>query len=122
MITTDNGFKVLIFLGNYQLLYCLINFTLFHFVTDFFVVYMPYTMTSASPKFQMLSESGLHVGCLNVYHLLNKVPDISSFLNNDHPCIQLLGLSETRLDYRMSDESIAIPQYVTFRRDAIKQG
>ena len=50
------------------------------------------------------------------------VPDISSFLNNEHPCIHLLGLSETRLDYRISDESIAIPQYLTFRRDAIKQG
>ena len=34
----------------------------------------------------------------------------------------MLGLSETRLDYRMSDESIAIPQNLTFRRDAIKQG
>ena len=36
--------------------------------------------------------------------------------------MHLLGLSETRLDYRMSDESIAIPQYFTFRRDVIKQG
>ncbi|WP_419648343.1 hypothetical protein, partial [Thiolapillus sp.] len=73
-------------------------------------------MTSTSPKFHLLSESGLRVGHLNVYHLFNKVPDISSFLDNEHPCIHLLGLSETRLDYRMSDESIAIPQYVTFRR------
>ena len=70
-------------------------------------------MTSTSPKFHLLSESGLRVGHLNVYHLLNKVPDISSFLNNEHPCIHLLGLSETRLDYRMSDKSIAIPQYLT---------
>ena len=59
----------------------------------------------------LLSESGSRVGHLNVYHLLNKVPDTSSFLNNEHPCIHLLGLSETGLDYRMSDESIAIPQY-----------
>ncbi|WP_419587318.1 endonuclease/exonuclease/phosphatase family protein, partial [Thiolapillus sp.] len=79
-------------------------------------------MTSPSPKFHLLSESGLRVGHLNVYHLLNKVPDISSFLNIEHPCIHLLGLSETRLDYRMSDESIEIPQYFTFRRDAVKQG
>ena len=50
------------------------------------------------------------------------VPDISSFLNNKHFCIHLLGLSETLLDYRMSDESIAIPQYSTFRHDTIKQG
>ena len=79
-------------------------------------------MALASPKFHLLNESGLRVGHLNIYHLLNKVPDISSFLNNEHSCIYLLGLSETRLDYRMSDESIAIPQYLTFRRDAIKQG
>ena len=59
---------------------------------------------------------------LNVYHLLNKVPDISSFLNNEHPCIYLLGLSETRLDYRMSDKSIAIPRYFAFSRDAIEEG
>ncbi|WP_419592491.1 hypothetical protein, partial [Thiolapillus sp.] len=83
---------------------------------------MSYMMTSPSPKFHLLSESGLRVGHLNVYHLLNKVPDISSFLNIEHPCIHLLGLSETRLDYRMSDESIEIPQYFTFRRDAVKQG
>ena len=83
---------------------------------------MSYVMTSPSPKFHLLSESGLRVGHLNVYHLFNKVPDISSFLNNEHPCIHLLGLSETRLDYRMSNESIAIPQYLPFRRDAIKQG
>ena len=79
-------------------------------------------MTSTSPKFHVLSESGLRVGHLNVYHLLNKVPDISSFLNNEHLCIHLLGLSETCLDYCMSDESIAIPQYLTLRRDAIKPG
>ena len=67
---------------------------------------MSYMMTSASPKSHLLSESGLRLGRLNVYHLFNKVPDISSFLNNEHSCIHLLGLSETRLDYRMSDESI----------------
>ena len=68
-------------------------------------------MALASPKFHLLNESGLRVGHLNIYHLLNKVPGISSFLNNEHPCMHLLGLSETRLDYRMSDESIEIPQY-----------
>ena len=65
---------------------------------------MSYMMTSTSPKFHLLGESGLRVGHLNVYHLLNKVPGISSFLNNEHPCMHLLGLSETRLDCRMSDE------------------
>ena len=65
---------------------------------------MSYMMTLTSPKFHLLSESGLRVGYPNVYHLLNEVPDISSFLNNEHPCIHLLGLSETRLDCRMSDE------------------
>ena len=82
---------------------------------------MYFMMTSTSSKSYLLSESGLRVGHLNVYHLFNKVPDISSFLINEHPCIHLLCLSETRVDYRMSNESIAIPRYFTFRRDAIKQ-
>ena len=79
-------------------------------------------MTLTSPVSYLLDESGLRVGHQNVYNVFNKVPDISSFLSNEHPCIPLLGLSETRLDYCMSDESIAIPQYLTFRRDALKQG
>ena len=103
VITTDNGFKVLTFFGIYQLLYCLILLC-FTLEPICFVVCMSYMMTLTSPKFHLLSESGLRVGYPNVYHLLNEVPDISSFLNNEHPCIHLLGLSETRLDCRMSDE------------------
>ena len=79
-------------------------------------------MTATSPKSYLLNESGLCVGYLNVYHLFNKVPHISFSLNTEHPCIYLLCLSETRFDYRMSDELIAIPQYFTFRHNIIKQG
>ena len=100
-------------------------------------------MTSTSPTSYLLSESGLRVerlsvyhlynkvpntssflnnGHLSVYHLYNKVPNISSFLSNGHPCIHLLGVNESCLDYRLSDESMAIPRYFTFRRDAITQG
>ena len=59
---------------------------------------MSYIMTSTFPKFYLLSESGLSVGHLNVYHLFNKVPYMSSVLNDEHSCIHFLGLSETRLD------------------------
>ena len=45
--------------------------------------------------------------------------DVCSFLNQP-PHIHLLDLSETRLDYRISDESVVIPNYSI--RDATYQG
>ena len=78
-------------------------------------------MSSASPE-TCVSESRLPVGYLNVYHLFNKVPDVPNFLCNQYPFIHLFGLSETRLNCRVSDESIAIPHYAIYRRDIVKQG
>ena len=78
-------------------------------------------MSSISP-INYISKSGLRVGHLNVYHLFNKVPDVSTFLCNQYPFIHLFGLSETRFNCRVSDESIAIPHYNIYRRDIVKQG
>ena len=47
--------------------------------------------------------------------------DVCSFLNQP-PHIHLLDLSETRLDYRISDESVVIPNCSILRRDATYQG
>ena len=77
-------------------------------------------MSSASPQ-SPPSEHGLHIGHLNVYHLRDKVPDVCSFLNLS-PHNHLFGLSETRLDYRMHGESMAISNYNILRRDAVRQG
>ena len=81
---------------------------------------MYFMMSSASPE-AYISESGLRVGHLNVYHLFNKVPDVSTFLCNQYPFVHLFGLSETRFNCRVSDESIAIPHYTIYRRDIVKQ-
>ena len=77
-------------------------------------------MSSVSPN-NYINESGLHVGHLNVYHLFNKVHDVYTFLCKQCPFIHLFGLSETRFNYYVSDESIAIPHYTIYSRDIVKQ-
>ena len=64
---------------------------------------------------------GLRIGHANVYHLYNKVHDVCMLLN-DSPFIHLLGLRETRLSARFSDESLSIPHYTIIRRDAADRG
>ena len=51
-------------------------------------------MSSASPE-TYVSESGLRVGHLNFCHLFNKVSDVSTFICNQYPFIDMFGLSET---------------------------
>ena len=82
----------------------------------------------------------LRVGHLNVYHLYNKVPDVCNlyslslmchltsediknhfimcnFLQSQSSCeYQLFGITESRLDFRITDHSISIPNYY-IRRD-----
>ena len=77
-------------------------------------------MSSASPQSQP-NDYGLRIGHLNVYHLRDKVPDVCSFLNMS-PHSHLFGLSETRLGYRVHDESMAISNYSILGRDAVRQG
>ena len=60
----------------------------------------------------------LLVGHLNVYHPYNKVPDVCNFLQSrsSSEC-HLLGITETRLDFRITDHSISIPDYYIIRRE-----
>ena len=67
------------------------------------------------------SERGLLVGHLNVYHLCNKVPDVDFYLNETSH-LHIFGLSESRLDSRISDAAISIPGYFVFRRDPTSPG
>lgn len=60
--------------------------------------------------------NGLNVGHANVYHITNKIHDVCSLLNGP-PCLDLLGLTETRLRLQ-SDQQISIPNYSFFRKDA----
>ena len=64
---------------------------------------------------------GTHIGHLNVYHLVNKVPDVNVLLNNK-PSMHILGLSETRLNNNISDDMLFIPNYHIIRRDAVYHG
>ena len=64
---------------------------------------------------------GLRIGHVNVYHLFNKVQDVC-MLPTKSPCSHFLGLSETRLNSCVGDESLSISNYTIFRRDAAHRG
>ena len=60
----------------------------------------------------------LRVGHLNVYHLYSKVPDVCNFLQSQSSSeYHLFGITESRLDFRITDHSISIPDYHITRRD-----
>ena len=60
----------------------------------------------------------LRVGHFNVYHLYNNVPDVGNFLQSQSSSeYQLFGITESRLDIRITDHSISIPDYYIMRRD-----
>ena len=60
----------------------------------------------------------LRVGHLNVYHLYNKVSDVCKFLQSQSSSgYHLFGITESRLDFRITDHSISIPDYHIIRRD-----
>ena len=69
-------------------------------------------MTKMAPKHD------LRIGHLNVYHLYNKLTDINAFIQSEH--VDILGISESRLNNNISDDSIGIPGYNVFRRDAVE--
>lgn len=63
------------------------------------------------------SNSYLRLGHLNVYHLLNKVPDLCVYLNQPTP-FHVFGVTESRLKNIIDDSLISIPNYSVLRRDA----
>jgi len=54
-----------------------------------------------------------------VYHLYNKVPDLCVFLSQSTPNYNIFGITESRLDSRISDQDIKIPNYCVSRKDSI---
>ena len=64
----------------------------------------------------------LCVGHQNVYHLHNKVLDLSVFLNQSAPSYSLFGVTESRLDFRISDQDVNIPDYRIQRKDSAAIG
>ena len=64
-----------------------------------------------------MASQGLLLGHLNIFHLFNKLTDVNLLLNGPAP-YHVFGLSETRLDDRMTNGALKIPIYTFFRRDA----
>ena len=52
-------------------------------------------------------------------HLYNKVPDLCVFLSQSTPNYNFFGITESRLDSRIYDEDINIPNYCISRKDSI---
>lgn len=78
--------------------------------------------TSSGKSTSCKTTDGLRIGHVNIYHLCNKVHDVCVLLN-EYPYIHLLGLCETRLKQCcMTDDSLAIPNYIIIRRDAANHG
>ena len=61
------------------------------------------------------TNSGLHVVCLNIHHILPKIDEIKYVLYNSD--IHILGLIETFLNAEILDNDIQIPNYNIIRRD-----
>ena len=64
----------------------------------------------------------LCVGHQNVYHLYNKVPDLCVFLSQSTPNYNIFGITESRLDSRISDQDINVPNYCISRTDSLVIG
>lgn len=65
-------------------------------------------------------QDGLHIGHANVFHLYNKIQDITCLLNAS-PQLHLLGLTETRLNIQ-SSSLLSVPHYYFMRKDAKQSG
>jgi hypothetical protein len=64
----------------------------------------------------------LQIGHLNIYHLDNKITDLSTFLHNSSTPFHLYGITESRLNENITDDQVAIPNYTIVRRDAQRPG
>ena len=62
----------------------------------------------------------LHIGHLNVCHLINKVTDVNVFINSHN--FHVFGITETRLRSHITDDIVSIPNYLIMRRDGGKPG
>ena len=66
-------------------------------------------------------ERNVQFGHVNIYHLENKLHDVCTLLQQHD--IHILGITETRLSgYKHSTESISLPNYTFYRRDAVFPG
>ena len=67
---------------------------------------------------------GLSLGHQNIYHLINKVPDVNVLLNQQSEEVHLFGVSESRIKQKQQvpDSLIKINKYQCIRRDVVFEG
>ena len=65
-----------------------------------------------------LVRDGLHLGHLNVCHLFGKLDQLSLVISCG---FHLFGVSESRLNDRISDDDIGINRFQFVRQDAIRK-
>ena len=58
----------------------------------------------------------LSIGHLNIYHLMNKVPQLSVFMTQPEP-FHIFGVTESRLNPSISDYLLSVPGFSIMRRD-----
>ena len=69
-----------------------------------------------------MAQHNLKIGHINIFHIVNKLPDLCVFLNDDNEPYHLFGVTETRLNNNIPDEVIHVPNFTVFRRDPISRG
>ena len=57
-----------------------------------------------------------------MYTICNKVLDLNVFLNQSSPSYNLFGVTESRLDFIISDQDVNIPDYRIQRKDSTAVG
>ena len=73
-------------------------------------------------SFFIISIIYYNVARWNVYHLYNKVPDLCVFLSQSTPNYNIFGITESRLDSRIFDQDINIPNYCISRKGSLVIG
>lgn len=72
---------------------------------------------AANPRTPRVDGTKLQLGHLNIYHLCNKIPDLSVFFKQSSR-FHIFGLSETRLNSKVDDSMLSIDNYSILRKDA----
>ena len=64
-----------------------------------------------------VGSHSIYIWHLNVYHLYNKCTEVSLLMQKSTP-VHLFGISESRLDARITNNLISLTDYAVLRRDS----
>ena len=63
----------------------------------------------------------MRIGCLNIWSLENKIPDLINLLQNEKEVL-MFGINETKLKDKITNNSLQIPDFSFIRKDKSKDG